>query len=181
LASRSKRREGPPPSNQNLRSSPAANHEYNDGQLAQNRYNEAASRLKEVIKIRKGPWDSFDFEEEFSHEPEGFDDSQFKNKINAVCKSRETSIKDRKGWSKFAYAIECVFTAFSPFAKNFLIIANNAQSVLPLIPVCHSNLRADTCIEPVRFNLWWSLSLNNGILILKFQFSHKRLQIKRLQ
>ena len=149
----------------------AGGNDYNDRQRAQIKYVEAATQLKTAIRIRKGSWDSFNFDfEELSGEPEGFDDSQFKNKINEVCKSRETSIKDRKGWSKFAYAIECVFTAFSPFAKNFLIIANNAQSVLPLIPVCHSNLRADTCVEPVRFNLWWSLSLNNGILIRKFQF-----------
>jgi hypothetical protein len=134
LASRSKRPKAPPPTtspqvNQSVQSSQAADHEYNDGQLAQNRYKEGASHLKEVIKIRKGPWDSFDFEEEFSREPEGFDDSQFINKINALLISREKSIKDRKGWAKFTYAVECVFTAFSPFAKNFLTVAANAQSV----------------------------------------------------
>jgi hypothetical protein len=140
LASRSRRADTPlpttsPQGNQSLQSSPAANNEYNDGQLAQNRYKEAASRLKEVIKDRKkGPWDSFDLEE-FSCEPEGFDDSQFKNKINAVLISREKSIKDRNGWAKFTYAVECVFTAFSPFAKNFLTVAANAQSVIPISPV----------------------------------------------
>ena len=128
-----KGRKGPPPPTTSLRdgqsqTSEVANNDYNDRQRAQIKYIEAATQLREAIRIRKGHWNSFDFEE-LSGEPEGFDDSQFKNKINAVCKSRETSIKDRKGWSKFAYAIECVFTAFSPFAKNFLIIANNAQSV----------------------------------------------------
>ena len=124
LTSRLIRRETPPPTpapqgNQS-QTSQVSNTDYNDRQLAQIRYKEAADRLKEAIKIRKGPWRSFDFEE-LSGEPEGFDDSQFKNKINAVLISRESSINDRKGWSKFTYAVECVFTAFSPFAKNFLI------------------------------------------------------------
>lgn len=54
---------------------------------------------------------------------------QFKNKINAALIARETSIKDRKGWSKLTDAVECVFTALSPFAKSFVIVVNNAQSV----------------------------------------------------
>ena len=139
LASRSGRAAAPsatasPQGNPSLQSSPAASNEYNDGQVAQNRYEKAASRLKEAIKFRKGPWDSFDLEE-FTREPEGFDDSQFKNKINAVLTSREKSIKDRKGWAKLAHAVECVFTAFSPFVKNFLTVAANAQTVIPIIPV----------------------------------------------
>ena len=138
---RLKRREAPtasPQSNQSLQSSRAATDEYNDGQLARNRYNEAARRLKDAIKIRKGPWNSLDFEQ-LSCEPEDFDELQFKNKINAVFKSWETSIKDRTGWVKLTYAVECVFTAFSPFAKNFLTVAANAQSVIPFIPFLGSN------------------------------------------
>ena len=123
-----------PQGNQSLQRSPVADHEYNDGQLAQTRYKEAASRLKEVIQIRKGPWQSLDLEE-FDCEPGGFNDSQLKTKINAVLISREKSIKDRKGWAKLTYAVECVFTAFSPFAKNFLTVAVNAQSVIQIIPV----------------------------------------------
>ena len=117
-------------SSQDSQASQAVNTDYNDRQRALNRYKKAVEQLKEAIKIRKGPWDSFDFEE-FNDEPEGFDDSQFKNKINAILISRETSIKDRKGWSKFTYAVEYVFTAFSPFAKNLLMVTKNAQSVMP--------------------------------------------------
>ena len=49
--------------------------------------------------------------------------------------ARESSIKDRKGWSTFTYAVECVFTALSPFAKNFLTVAKDAQAVFPLFPL----------------------------------------------
>jgi len=145
-----------------------ANTDYNDRHLVQIRYEEAANSLKEAIKIRKGSWGPFDFEE-LSGEPEGFDDSQFKNKINAVFLSREASIKDRKGWSKFTHAVECIFTAFSPFAKNFLVIAQTAQSVIspePCLIYSYSNRHIDTCSESIRLNLRWSLSVNNGCAIL---------------
>ena len=139
LASRLKGREIPSPatsptSSQDNQASQAVNNDYDDRQQAVNRYQEAAEQLKEAIKIRKGLWGSFDLEE-LSNEPGGFDDSQFKNKINAVLTLRESSIKDRKGWSKFTYAVECVFTAFSPFAKNFLIATKGAQSVMPFTSV----------------------------------------------
>jgi hypothetical protein len=94
-----------------------------------------STNSEKPLKISKGSWLSFDLEE-LSSEPEGFDDSQLKNKINAMLISQETLIKDRKGWSKFTYAVECVFTAFSPFAKNFLPIANNAQAVRSFNSVC---------------------------------------------
>jgi hypothetical protein len=115
-------------SSQEIQASQAVNTEYDDRQLALNRYTKAVDQLKEFIEIRKGQWDAFDFEE-LNDESEGFDDSQFKNKINAVLISRETSIKDRKGWSKFTYTVEYVFTALSPLAKNLLMATKGAQSV----------------------------------------------------
>lgn len=117
-----------PPSNQPLE---MFNTDHIDRQRAQSRYEEAANGLKEAVKCRKGPWTSFDFEA-LTGEPNGFDDSQFKNKINTTLTSWESSIKDRTGWSKLTYTVECVFTAFSPFAKNFLTVAKDVQSVMPI-------------------------------------------------
>ena len=51
-----------------------AKNEYSDRQLAQNRYSEAVNNLKNAIKIRKGTWNSFDFDK-LGSEPEGLDDS----------------------------------------------------------------------------------------------------------
>src|SRR5438045_3487772 len=138
LASRLKGQHTPSPitspmSSQDNHASQAVNNNYNDQQQAINRYKKAAEQLKEAIKIRKGPWGSFDFEELIG-EPES-DDSQFKNKINAVLASREKLINDRNRWSKFTHAVECVFTAFSPFAKNFIIATKDAQSVMPFRPI----------------------------------------------
>jgi hypothetical protein len=104
--------------------------DYDDRQCAKNRYEEAAAELKEAIKRQKG----LDFED-LSSGPEGFDDSLVKKKLNAILTTRESFIKDRKGWSKFTHAVECVFTAFSPFAKNFLTVAQNAQSVMSFTPL----------------------------------------------
>src|SRR5271169_3905103 len=86
LASRLKGRDIPSPitsptSSQESQDSQAVNNDYNDRQRAMNKYQKAGEQLKEAIKLRKGPWGSFDFEE-LSKEPEGIDDLQFKNKIN---------------------------------------------------------------------------------------------------
>ena len=108
--------------------------DYNDKQLVEKRYLKAVDELKEAIKIRKGPWESFNFED-LSNEPEGVDDSQFKNKINTVLLSHQASIKDRKGWSKLMYAVECVFTAISPLVKNLLLATQGAQSVILSLPI----------------------------------------------
>jgi hypothetical protein len=167
LTSRLKGRETPTPTNaatssQGNQPSQVVNNDYNDRQRAQSRYEEAVTQLKEAIKTRKGPWGPFDFDE-LSDEPEGFDDAQFKNKINKILTSREASIKDRNGWSKFTYAVECVFTALSPFAKNFLMVAQNAQSVsLTILFDFYANGFVDTRAQSLWLNLRWSLSLNNG-------------------
>ena len=102
--------------------------DYDDKQRAQLRYDEAAAELKEAIKHQKG----LDFEN-LGGGP--FDDLQFKKKLHAMLTARESSIKDRKGWSTFTDAVECVFTALSPFAKNFLTVARDAQQVTPFNPL----------------------------------------------
>ena len=56
---------------------------------------------------------------------------KFKNNILKVLTAREKLFMDRKGWAKFTYAVECVFAAFSPLTKNFLIATKHAQSVMP--------------------------------------------------
>jgi hypothetical protein len=92
------------------------------------RYKEAANMLKESIKAREGSWGSFDLPG-LTGEPGDFDDAQFRKSINLALASKETAIKDRQSWSKCTHTVECIFIALSPFAKNFLTIAKNAQSV----------------------------------------------------
>ncbi len=56
-------------------------------------------------------------------------DAQFLQKVNRMLESRKTDIRDETVWSKCRDTIECIFTALSPFFKNFLTIATNVQSV----------------------------------------------------
>ena len=105
-----------------------------DRRRAKERYKEAAILLEQSINDSQGNWGSFDFQD-LSGEPENFDDSQFRTKINLALATRETSIKDRRTWSKCKYTVECIFTALSPFAKNFIIIAKDGQSVLLSISI----------------------------------------------
>lgn len=153
-----------PTSSKDNQAPQAEDPDYNDRELALSRYRKAASRLKDAIKIRKGVWSAFNFDE-LCDEPEDLDDSQFKNKINAVFGSQEMSVKDKKGWSKFTYAVECVFTALSPFAKNFLMATQGAQSVLSFQNLFIGVLiivYIDSIIESIWCDLQCSLSFNNG-------------------
>ena len=138
LASKLKGREKPPPttpaaSSQDNQTPQAQNTDYNDRELALTRYKKAANQLKEAIKFQKGSWSAFVFDD-LSDEFDNDNDLQFKNKINTILVSRESSVKDKKGWAKFMYAVECVFTALSPFAKNFLTATQGAQSVTSFQP-----------------------------------------------
>lgn len=93
------------------------------------RYLGAIKLLEETVKAYQDKWGSFDFPE-LNGEPENFHDSLFREKINAVIESRKINIHDQSAWEKCRDAIRCAFTAFSPFAKNFLTIAKDGQAVI---------------------------------------------------
>jgi len=92
------------------------------------RYQQAAKLLEEAAKNREDLWGSFQFPE-LKGEPEDFNDSQFKDRVNAVLEARKEAVENPNGWGKCFYAMQCAFAAFSPFAKNFLTAAQAAQSV----------------------------------------------------
>jgi hypothetical protein len=102
---------------------------YDDHTRVQRRYEEAVGKLKDALQYRKDGWDPPEFELPDA-KTENFDDATFQDYLNDVLKAREESIADPKGWGKFEHTIQTVFTIFSPFAKNFLNVAINAQAVL---------------------------------------------------
>jgi hypothetical protein len=103
-----------------------------DRQRAESLYVEAAKLLSEAVKGRGGQWGAFDFPE-LAGEPEGFDDSQFREKINTALEAQKNTIKDRTAWENCRRTVQRLFTASSPLAKNFLTIAQQGSSVIALL------------------------------------------------
>jgi len=108
-----------------------------DRQRTRAKYVHATKFLGETIKSYEGQWGSFDFPE-LSGEPDDFDDSLFREKINAVMDAQESAVTDKHAWARCKHAVQCAFTAFSPFAKHFLIIAKEGQAV-SMTPSRHCN------------------------------------------
>lgn len=110
---------------------PTFTEDYRDQQRAKERYLEAIKLLKEAIRDYQGIWGPFEFDE-LTGEPEKFDDALFKTKINAALESHQKAIEDKSIFNKVKQVIESLYTSLSPLAKNFLMIARDAQSVFPL-------------------------------------------------
>jgi hypothetical protein len=107
-----------------------------DQQRTRTRYLDATKLLEEAVQAYGDTWGSFDFPD-LKGEPENFGDSQFREKINTVMDAWKYEINDQTAWAKCRGAVQCAFTAFSPFAKNFLTIAKEGQAVFPT--PCHSH------------------------------------------
>jgi hypothetical protein len=107
-----------------------------DRQRTRTRYLDAAKLLEEAVKTYGDTWGSFDFPE-LTGEPENFSDSEFREKINTVMDARKHEVNDQTAWAKCRDAVQCAFTAFSPFAKNFLTIAKEGQAVFTTPCVSH--------------------------------------------
>ena len=102
----------------------------NDGdrQRTRTKYLDAAKLLEETVKRHEGIWGSFNFPE-LGGEPEDFNDLLFREKINVILDNRKSEVKDQTAWQKCRHVVQCAFTAFSPFSKNFLTIAKDGQAV----------------------------------------------------
>src|SRR5271154_5619707 len=122
-----------PPSQTETEASASTVEGYVDRERTLERYREATKLLEDTVKGRGKEWGKewgvFDFPE-LKGEPESFDDSGFKDRIDTVLRARRDAMNDRTVLGKCGHALQRVFTAFSPFAKNFLTIASQGQSVL---------------------------------------------------
>lgn len=124
----------PPPREFNEETPNPTKFDSDDKQRTTDRYIEASNLLYEAIKGRESQWGTFEFPE-LSGELESFNVSQFKDNINNIIESRRANVKRSSSWGKCEHAIQCFFTAFSPFAKSFLRIAAEGQSVSPFMTI----------------------------------------------
>jgi hypothetical protein len=107
-----------------------------DNERTRAKYLDATKLLQETVNAFEGRWGSFDFSE-LKGEPKDFDDSLFREKINTVMEARKNEVNDQTAWAKCRHAVQCAFTAFSPFAKNFLNIAKEGQAVFTTLCLSH--------------------------------------------
>lgn len=101
-----------------------------DTQKTRNRYNNAVQFLQDAIEALGGnQWHGLQLEGEM----EDFDDSQLRKRIDDAIKIQNISIKDQGAWEKCMYAMQCIFTVLSPFARSFLTIMMQGSAVIHLL------------------------------------------------
>ena len=111
------------------------------------RCQQAAKQLEDAVNGRADVWGGFDVSL-LKGEPEDFNDSQFRDRVNMVLDARKDAVESRSAWAKCCRTFQCAFVAFSPFAKNFLAIAKQAQAVRPVDLICL------TCIDSHIKSIW---------------------------
>jgi hypothetical protein len=92
------------------------------------RYFKAVSLLENALKGRNDKWGDFEIPK-LKGELENVNPSEFKGKMEALCQLYSQK-RDRDALEECAHVIECCFTAFRPFAKNFLSIARDGAQVI---------------------------------------------------
>lgn len=100
-----------------------------DRQRAKARYLAAAEFLENAVKGREAKWGKFDFPE-LPGELANINNPQFGERIEKVLEHRKELVQDRSLWENFRRTAQCIFTALSPFATNFLTIAKEGESVI---------------------------------------------------
>ena len=95
------------------------------------RYAKAVKDLKESLELGREHWKGFAFPD-----VEGVSETitQMHRELETVLNVWTVSQENPDLWSKAKHKAAQVFTATSPFFKNFLTVAMNAQSVRPLQP-----------------------------------------------
>jgi hypothetical protein len=104
---------------------------FGDRKQTEERYKRASEELSAALELPRNKWGSFDVTP--LGNLNGTDPfPKIRAGILEILEKREEKAKG-KGFGPWCKrVVERVFTATSPFAKNFLMIANNAQSVIPV-------------------------------------------------
>ena len=99
-----------------------------DQERTRERYLKALSLLEDALKGHNEKWGNFEIPK-LEGELENVNSRELKEMLESLCQSYDQK-RSRNGLGKCAHAIECFFTAFAPFAKNFLSIAKEGAQVI---------------------------------------------------
>jgi hypothetical protein len=108
-------------------------------------------------RLRPEGGEPFDFPG-LTGEPDTFD-QRFRETLNNALEARRAALNDKSLWSKPGEIILGLFTALSPFSKNFLSVAIQAQSVRSSV---EDWLTPDTGFEPLWIDLRRGTSFDHG-------------------
>ena len=138
--------------NQSAEGAPAKSTESADTQRTKNRYKDAVKLLQDAIKAHGGEqWGNLHISK-LGDGINEFNDSQLRKQIDETLKVMNVSVEDQDALGKCRHIIQCMFTALSPLAKNFLTIASLASNVSGSL--IHFD---DVCADPGPKSLWIAL------------------------
>ena len=133
-----------------------------DRERTERRYKEAVEQLKKSVKLPRENWETFDIPD-FKNLADVTDPiPQLQDDIKKTLDARKDAFKDQSFWSKSKRITEGIFTAISPFAKNFLFVAKEGSSVLPV-----EDFFTDLVVVSVKSVwpfMWWTTPFDYGIL-----------------
>lgn len=138
---------------------------FGDRERSESRYKSAAEQLVKSLSLRRANWEAFEIPK-FSTISEHDTIPQLREHIQKTLEARKNTVKNKDFWSKGKNIIERTFTAMSPFAKNFLMIAKEGQQVSTYTFISF-NIGIDTCTESIWFTLWGATPLNYCISVFE--------------
>ena len=100
-----------------------------DRERTEKRYREAVEQLHKSVKLPRKNWEAFEFPE-FKNLADVINPiPQLQEDIKKTLDARASSFKDPRFWSTSKRVAEKIFTAITPFAINFLSVANEGSAV----------------------------------------------------
>jgi hypothetical protein len=105
---------------------------YGDREQTERRYKKASDKLSAALDLPRNKWGSFEVTPLNNLDGEN-PFPKIRAGILKILEKREKKAKSKDFWPSCKRVVERVFKATSPFAKNFLSIASNAQSVFAVL------------------------------------------------
>ena len=109
---------------------------FGDRKATEERYKAASKRLEDALTIRRANWKAFDIPTVSLDLCANDPIPQLREQLNLTLEARRNVVENRDFWAKGKNIVERTFTAISPFAKNFLVIARQGAAVLSVSSFC---------------------------------------------